>query len=629
MKLLKLELYNYAYYKDLVEIDFTDNDGKPVDRILLTGKQGQGKSTISRSIRWILYGDLGQPPSDLFPWDWDWGENKIMQDDQWGRVTYLHPDKGTIMFTRKRPKSSGREINKTETTLMIENEIIEDKQVEQQFWSKYVGKNPPSIAQAEFYIRTQAMIQAKKDISNKEAQSSHLNITNIDEMISRIRTVEEELRKDYESGTEKLEGMNEKIAELANIEQEITRLNAEIEKIEGEEEDLQTELDKLLEGEKTREERLKQQKELEEAENKYSLAIQKYGIERTKFSQTLTSANGMLLPTVLYGILAEKGEIGDLPDKNITQANHLGLDKLIEAFGEKMSKDSKEELEKIAATSESFKGIDLLRAKDNAKILHETTKDYREAWQDKDKKYAEWSIKGNLSDLNLVTIEGDKLDAQTAVQLLEEKHELDIKKANLEAEKEEWLDKKDEFTSEISEDDGLSEEQLSIMRRTWISERILKDIKETKNNYEDFLFGLLIGRIKGYWNTITGEDSGFSIILHSDDSGARITLKHVKTNKIVELKYSDADGTGSSGYYETAILCMALAKYSHSGIKLPVILDDAFGDMDNDHVNRTFECVSENFETLIFVTNSPENYDIENMQIKINCKDGKATKEVM
>lgn len=629
MKLLKLELFNYSYYKDSVEIDFTDNEGKPVDRILLTGKQGQGKSTISRSIRWILYGDLGQPPYDLFPWDWNWEENKTMMDDQWGRVTYLHPDKGTIVFTRKRPKSSGRDINFTETTLMIGNETIEDKQVEQQFWSKYVGKNPPSIAQAEFYIRTQAMIQAKRDISNKEAQSSHLNITNIDEMISRIRTVEDELKKDYEGSIEKLDGLNKNIAELNDIEEEITKLNTEIIKIEKEEKDYQTELDKLLENQKTRDERLKQQKDLEEAEKKYGLAAQKYAMERTKFSQHLTSPQGMLLPTVLYGILAEKGEIEGLPDKDITQANHLGLEKLIQAFGEKMSKDSKEELEKIAATSESFKGIELLRAKDNAKILHETTKEYREAWQDKDKKYAEYAIKDNLSDINLITIEGDKIDASTAIEYAKELHELDKTKTILQAEKEEWLDKKDEFTSLISEDDGVSEEQLSIMRRTWISERILKDIRETKNEYEDFLFGLLIERIETYWNTITGENSGFSIILHGDDSGSRITLKHVKTNKIVELKYSDADGTGSSGYYETAILCMALAKYSHSGIKLPVILDDAFGDMDNDHVNRTFECVAENFDTLIFVTNSPENYDIGNMQIKINCKDGKVTKEVM
>ena len=115
MKLVQLELHNYAYWEDLT-VDFTNQQDKPTacSKIILCGEQESGKSTITRSLRWLLYGDFQKPPDDYYPFSW----KRQQQDTQFVRGVFIHPKEGRLILTRTRAPGS----NNTVRTLSVKGE---------------------------------------------------------------------------------------------------------------------------------------------------------------------------------------------------------------------------------------------------------------------------------------------------------------------------------------------------------------------------------------------------------------------------------------------------------------------------------------------------------------------------
>ncbi len=58
MKIVELRIKNYNQFQD-IKLDFTNKEGKPVDRICFIGRNGTGKSRILDILNTIL--------SDLLP----------------------------------------------------------------------------------------------------------------------------------------------------------------------------------------------------------------------------------------------------------------------------------------------------------------------------------------------------------------------------------------------------------------------------------------------------------------------------------------------------------------------------------------------------------------------------------
>ena len=55
MKIISLELHNYGYWEDL-EVRFTEQEesANACSKVILSGEQESGKSTIARSLRWLM-----------------------------------------------------------------------------------------------------------------------------------------------------------------------------------------------------------------------------------------------------------------------------------------------------------------------------------------------------------------------------------------------------------------------------------------------------------------------------------------------------------------------------------------------------------------------------------------------
>ena len=118
MLLCNLEIKNYGYWSEL-EIPFADDQGKPYSTILLHGEQNSGKSSIVRSLRWLMYGDLWENPQKKFPNSW----KKEFKEAQYVRASFS----GTKESYRHQTRTPAKGVNKTAISLIIDgNELSEE-----------------------------------------------------------------------------------------------------------------------------------------------------------------------------------------------------------------------------------------------------------------------------------------------------------------------------------------------------------------------------------------------------------------------------------------------------------------------------------------------------------------------
>ena len=115
MKIISLELHNYGYWEDL-EVRFTEQEesANASSKVILCGEQESGKSTIARSLRWLMYGDLQRPPESTYPFTW----NKEQKEQQFVRAIFQHEEEGQIIVTRSRKPGS----NKTDRKLIVKGD---------------------------------------------------------------------------------------------------------------------------------------------------------------------------------------------------------------------------------------------------------------------------------------------------------------------------------------------------------------------------------------------------------------------------------------------------------------------------------------------------------------------------
>ena len=118
------------------------------------------------------------------------------------------------------------------------------------------------------------------------------------------------------------------------------------------------------------------------------------------------------------------------------------------------------------------------------------------------------------------------------------------------------------------------------------------------------MFNTLINTVKEFWKQIDNGHSNADI--EFDSKTQQIQLRDRASNTPILLQHSDGGGKASSGQFEKALLCMAFARASLTGLNMPVFIDDAMGDMDPNHKERAIHSAASKFGQVIFVTNTKD-----------------------
>ena len=94
--------------------------------------------------------------------------------------------------------------------------------------------------------------------------------------------------------------------------------------------------------------------------------------------------------------------------------------------------------------------------------------------------------------------------------------------------------------------------------------RIINSVKKAEKSFLNLMFEKQMESITEFWEIIDDNHSKSEILYDKEEE--RIRLKDNLTEEWVDLKYSDSDGGASSGQFETALLCMALARAKQTGL---------------------------------------------------------------
>lgn len=605
MKLLKLELHNFGYWED-VTVNFTDQKQTPTacSKIILCGEQESGKSTIGRALRWCLYGDLVREPKKSYPFAWDGLQN----DEQFVRAIFLHPVDGQLIVTRSRSPPTPE----TTKSLKVNSKDI-PKQAVQMTWERYFGKEPIREEEVEFLLRVQQMVETAKTIANPQVyQSRLLSFVNMENILDRMNEVVQALNKEMVAAAaaskapdavkelQRLTGLIEDLQEKIEVnEDEITTLEAFLKEWQEDESEV---LAKIATSEKHA-----------TAQSDKINAIGQTAIARAKFQSEFEK----VFPSSLYGMLVDAGKTDALPSKDTATAKDLRLQTVLDEFGSYLSEDSKAELEKLIDPDSELNCVLLLDAPALASeiiILCDALKvsltNLSQAEAKMLEVMSEISVKpGDASSAKL-----QKAEALASAQrktILQEENKTIIDQIDM------YKDQQQTQRDLISDASGEGDVATRLSEEIKIAEAICKATRQARNEYVNTMFDRLVNEIQNFWKEIDDGHSQASI--EYDKETQQIKLKGNQHGEWIDLQYGDGEGDASSGQFEKALLCMAMARIKILGLEMPVFLDDAMGDIDPNHKKRAIESASKHFGQVIYTTNSPQTIeDLTKLDLKIS-----------
>jgi len=612
MELISLELHNYGYWEDLT-VNFTDQKAQPkaCSKIILCGEQESGKSTIARSLRWLLYGDLQRDPTKSYPFAWTGQQKEV----QFVRAIFLHPDDGQLILTRTRSPPS----NETNKTLKVRTKEIPAAAVPK-MWERYFGKNPTREEEVEYILRVQQMVDTAKSISDPEQyQPRLLSFVNMEDILQRMDQVVQELTLDMT----KAKGASNAPAAVT----ELNRLTDEVQDLQVKIDGNKEKLDELTEfltvwtnDKPTIEAKIAKSDEHKKAKDDYINAIQSTAGARAKFRSDLED----VFCTNLYGMLVDAGRTDALPSKDSTAAEDLKLRAVINEFSSHLSPDSKDKLEKLIDTKSTLNCVKLLEAPDISSEIAIVCADLKNALASQLTAHAK-QIEVNAE------IQITPTEANTAKMHRQEGIEAAVEKTNLKNTNEQLQNQIDAYKEEMETqteiiEDASAEGDSAVLlsKQLKIARGILSATRKARSKYVDTMFTKLVGVIQNFWSEI---DAGHSKASIEYDSGERkIRLKDDASGEWIDLQYGDGEGDASSGQFEKSLLCMAMARIKIIGLEMPVFMDDAMGDIDPNHKKRAIDSAAKHFGQVIYVTNSPTTIEsVTSLDLKITTVNPKTT----
>ena len=292
------------------------------------------------------------------------------------------------------------------------------------------------------------------------------------------------------------------------------------------------------------------------------------------------------------------------PEKEKVLANSYDLLGIIESFKDKLSSDSIDVLRKLSEDKVDSSCVNLIRAKDNSKIIKTIIDEYKAAQDAKVKNDQDLiELDGKIS-LDASAVEAAEMDIENSIEFTNDL-------SNLKHENQLIKDQIEQYDKLISDEDQKianseqSTEDSKMRYQEWRLALAASDaVQDSKNQYTSAMFNNLIDTVGDFWDEIDKGHSNADI--EYDENTNQIQLRDKTSKTPILLKHSDGGGKASSGQFEKALLCMAFARASLTGLQMPVFIDDAMGDMDPKHKQRAIDSAATNFGQVIFVTNTED-----------------------
>jgi len=606
MKIISLELHNYGYWEDL-EVRFTEQEesANASSKVILCGEQESGKSTIARSLRWLMYGDLQRPPESTYPFTW----NKEQKEQQFVRAIFQHEEEGQIIVTRSRKPGS----NKTDRKLIVKGDEKPDSAVPM-MWERFFGKSPTTEEEVENLLRVQQMVDiAKKTADPERYQSRLLSFVNIEDIIQRMDSVVQDLHSDLI----KAQGASnapQAVEELKRLTGLIADLNNQIKENEGKIEDYDAVLSDWSDNESKVNGIINKSEEHKKIDDNYMESVIQVANNRAKFQQELRG----IFCSSLYGMLLLAGRTDALPDKDSTSAEHLRLRAVIDEFESHISTESKEKLEDLIDPSNELKCIRLLEAPDVISEMKIICTDFQTALENREKAESEKLAKEAESKISPTESQTAELTRQQAIDAAVEKERLIQDNLNKSDQIDIYQEQQEEQTKIIQAASDEGDNAALLVEELNVARAIASSTRSARKDYVQGQFEKSVEVIKDFWDEIDAGHSKASIEYDTDERAIR--LKDDTSGEWIDLQYGDGEGDASSGQFEKSLLCMAMARIKIIGMDLPVFMDDAMGDIDPNHKKRAIESAAKHFGQVIYLTNTPESVEkLAKFELKIEC----------
>lgn len=586
--LVSMQINNFKGLQK-VELDFTKN-GKPREIITLFGHQGSGKSSIILAFQWCAYGTSNVKKEILYrdriyP---DYWENK--PNDVIGVLIRFRPlggnSDGSEDIYCKRTLDPNNTLDNLEVT--IGSDIVDPKK-SKEYFTQIFGSRPSQNDGVMWVIRKEEMRRMAKTFANKK-DSYYLDFMNLNVPMAGLvelnkahkRKIDRLLRKDTSVTTDDLTAIISKVKTQGKV---LKKMNEKIKLISDDPKNKLTTDDENL---------------LENKENFESV------------NEKLNQSNENLKK-----LLIKNDELPEL-------LNTLLVSKLrTEKISIPKSFSSREiDWEEIATILESMSIIDpfVIAEIRNIKIdsLYNTY-----SLLNSEGKIQEWiSRLEKLKSANQenrehrVIIEDYKqlgiTEESTKNVFRKKMHTLEAQE-KLTSLKRDRIDTRDDFMSLRQEENRIrsaltskSKSKSDVEKHSKIQaiiEAITSSIEAANQKYLKEMFDLTLERTKFFWKEIDLIKK-YEPYLESEPSPELCLLN--KSNRTIRRIEIDSQGDASGGESQLLLVCTCLAVSESSGAKMPIILDDCFTDVDKDTRKKLINVVSDQFGSMIFVTNDED-----------------------
>ncbi len=200
MKITKLHIKNYKIFDDL-ELDFTDADGKTLDKIVLVGVNGCGKTTILELIRKIYEGDFSVNDREWWSVEVEFSQQEI--ETTKSNAFTMKPRPEDNLNVLRISINAGEEFNKDYFARLFTNKNIAS-------FAKEGGKSTSGLRTLNlheiasnidfsiFYLPVNTTLPRKKPLSKDVVKVISKEALKTQMQISAIKSIREEIFKNLD-----------------------------------------------------------------------------------------------------------------------------------------------------------------------------------------------------------------------------------------------------------------------------------------------------------------------------------------------------------------------------------------------------------------------------------------------
>ena len=307
---------------------------------------------------------------------------------------------------------------------------------------------------------------------------------------------------------------------------------------------------------------------------------------------------------ILYCLISMKNKQSEIPDKEKVLASSFDINGVINAFKNIISKESINTLQKLTENPINSSCTTLVNSGDNKEDVKLIIDEYKSAQDAKIKNEQDLIELDTKISLDATAVEAATMDLENIIQFAKDKTQLEKSNQDIKDQIEIYdglITKEDEKIANSKQSDVNSK---SLYEQWQLALNVSNAVQTSKNQYISAMFNTLINTVKEFWKQIDNGHSNADI--EFDSKTQQIQLRDRASNTPILLQHSDGGGKASSGQFEKALLCMAFARASLTGLNMPVFIDDAMGDMDPNHKERAIHSAASKFGQVIFVTNTKD-----------------------